>query len=268
MLRLIRYVPSVLSKPIVLVLPYRAHQAQVVLSLLLHLRAQLDATLALRYSCREGICGSCAVTVLGRAQLACLRWLPTSASRDAVLITGLHHHALVRDLVSSMDLLIVQYGSIRPWLGHAAVGSGVLQSPAHRVLLEMHYECVLCSSCNAACPSQWWLGSSYAGPALVLQLARWVLDTRSCSRARVEWLRASGASLMLDGCSSIQSCSYVCPKGLVPSAAVQVLRLLSRSGVLRASRLLPIWLSRWLDEIEKKNDAAQQSQVERNANSK
>lgn len=163
-----------------------------VLGLLLQYRSSLDASLSLRYSCREGICGSCALAINGANALACLSFydaglalgstsLSSSQARSPYLtssslaIMPLLHHAVLKDLVADWLLLYASFSAIRPWLltsSNALALDDSLATKTSRSLLEAHYECILCACCNASCPSYWWHAGAYAGPAILLQSLR------------------------------------------------------------------------------------------------
>ena len=148
MLRLYRSVADV-TTPVLVQMPVHLVDATVALTVLLVYRSDIDPSLSLRFSCREGICGSCAVLINGRPGLACLHWLQR---HDLLAVSPLSHFAVVRDLVVDLTVLYGQYALVRPWLAYDAATVG---SVAHRVLLEGHYECILCCTCVSGCPSYW-----------------------------------------------------------------------------------------------------------------
>ena len=136
-----------------------------VLDAIIKIKNEIDPTLTFRRSCREGICGSCAMNMDGRNGLAC-----TTAIEDIkgeVQITPLPHMEVVKDLVPDMTHFYAQYASIQPWLKSATPepsGKERLQSPEDRAKLDGLYECILCACCSTSCPSYWWNSDKFLGP--------------------------------------------------------------------------------------------------------
>ena len=96
------------------------------------------------------------------------------------------------------------------------------QLPKERERLDGQWECVLCFCCTTACPSYWWNSEEYLGPAVLIQAARWVNDSRD--EERKERLRELDDSLKLYRCHSIMNCTRSCPKGLNPAKAIADLK--------------------------------------------
>jgi succinate dehydrogenase / fumarate reductase iron-sulfur subunit len=189
-----------------------------VLDVLLHIKNTMDSTLALRRSCREGVCGSCAMNIGGRNTLACTHG--HDAYGDKVTISPLPSMPVVKDLIPDMTLFYAQYASIEPWL-HTETPTPQkewLQAPAEREKLDGLYECILCACCTTSCPSYWWNGSKYLGPAALLQSYRWLADSRD--EATGERLDNLEDPFKLYRCHTIMNCAQVCPKGLNPAKAI------------------------------------------------
>ena len=150
-----------------------------VLDALIKIKNEIDPTLTFRRSCREGICGSCAMNIDGTNTLACTRAI-TDCKKAEVPIYPLPHMPVVKDLVPDLTHFYAQHASIRPWLRtqSPAPTKERLQSPADRKKLDGLYECILCACCSTACPSYWWNGDRYLGPAILLQAYRWIIDSR------------------------------------------------------------------------------------------
>ena len=190
-----------------------------VLDALIHIKDDIDPTLTFRRSCREGICGSCAMNMDGRNGLAC-----TTALEDLdgeVRITPLPHMEVVKDLVPDMTHFYAQYASIQPWLKTSTPqpsGKERLQSPEDRAKLDGLYECILCACCSTSCPSYWWNSDKFLGPAILLQAYRWLADSRD--EATGERLDQLEDPFRLYRCHTIMNCSNVCPKGLSPAKAI------------------------------------------------
>jgi len=161
-----------------------------VLDALIKIKNEDDSTLTFRRSCREGICGSCAMNIDGTNTLACLHSI--AADKASTVIYPLPHMHIVKDLVPDMNNFYEQYASIKPWLHRSdapAEGQENLQSKEERHKLDGMYECILCACCSASCPSYWWNSDKYLGPAVLLQAFRWIDDSRDqATKERLEQL--------------------------------------------------------------------------------
>ncbi|TAN07582.1 MAG: succinate dehydrogenase iron-sulfur subunit [Rhodanobacteraceae bacterium] len=189
------------------------------LDVLLKIKNEIDPTLTLRRSCREGVCGSCAMNINGENGLACITALDDL--RDGVVnIYPLPHLPVVKDLVPDLTHFYAQYASIKPWLQtKSAPGSRErLQSPEDRKKLDGLYECILCACCTASCPSYWWNPDRFLGPAVLLQAYRWIIDSRD--EATGERLDFLNDPFKLYRCHTIVNGTNVCPKGLNPAWAI------------------------------------------------
>lgn len=192
-----------------------------VLDALLKIKNEIDPTLTFRRSCREGICGSCAMNIDGINTLACL--CRVEKTDTAIKIHPLPHMQVIKDLVPDMNNFYKQYKSIRPWLVPGlkpkVVGKGeYFQSKKNRQSLDGMYECILCACCSASCPSYWWNDDKYLGPAVLMQAYRWIVDSRSNdSKERLEYLNDK---MKLFRCKTIFNCTRTCPKHLNPGKAI------------------------------------------------
>ena len=190
-----------------------------VLDALIYIKNTIDPTLAFRRSCREGVCGSCAMNIGGRNTLACTHgW--AEAPGKAVQISPLPHMAVVKDLIPDLTIFYAQYASIEPWL-HTKTPEPAnewKQSESDREKLDGLYECILCACCSTSCPSYWWNGDRYLGPAALLHAYRWLIDSRD--EATGERLDALEDPFKLYRCHTIMNCAQVCPKGLNPAKAI------------------------------------------------
>ena len=190
-----------------------------VLDALIKIKSEQDSSLTFRRSCREGICGSCSMNIDGTNTLACLKSI--DEVQGDVKIFPLPHMPVVKDLVPDLSNAYRQLASIEPWLKAdtaAPEGEERRQSPEEREKLDGLWECVLCFSCSTACPSYWWNGDEYLGPAVLLQAYRWVADSRD--EATGERLAALDDSFALYRCHTIMNCAKTCPKGLNPGKAI------------------------------------------------
>lgn len=195
-----------------------------VLDALIKIKNEIDPTLAFRRSCREGICGSCAMNVQGTNNLAC-----TTACDDIqgdVRIYPLPHMPVIKDLVPDLTHFFAQYASIQPWMktDTAPPDRERLQSKEDRAKLDGLYECILCACCSTACPSYWWNAERYLGPAILLQAYRWIADSRD--EATGERLDELEDPFKLYRCHTIMNCAKTCPKNLNPAKAISEIKKL------------------------------------------
>ncbi|MEM1089998.1 MAG: succinate dehydrogenase iron-sulfur subunit [Pseudomonadota bacterium] len=203
-----------------------------VLDGLLKIKNEIDTTLTLRRSCREGICGSCAMNIDGTNTLACTK--PISDIKGDVKVYPLPHMPVVKDLVPDMTHFYAQHASIKPWIRTSSVAPADkerLQSKEDREKLDGLYECILCACCSTSCPSYWWNGDRYLGPAILLQAYRWLIDSRD--EATGERLDDLEDPFRLYRCHTIMNCTKTCPKGLNPAKAIAEIKkmLMARRGV-------------------------------------
>jgi succinate dehydrogenase / fumarate reductase iron-sulfur subunit len=189
-----------------------------ILDALIWIKSHIDPTLTFRRSCREGVCGSCSMNIDGLNTLACTKAIDDI--RGAVKIYPLPHMAVVKDLVPDLTGFYVQHASIEPWLQTKtpAPETEWRQSPKDREKLDGLYECILCACCSTSCPSYWWNGDRYLGPAVLLQAYRWLIDSRD--EATGERLDNVEDPFRLYRCHTIMNCAKACPKGLNPAKAI------------------------------------------------
>ena len=192
---------------------------QMVLDALIKMKGDQDPSLTFRRSCREGICGSCAMNIDGTNTLACTK--PIDEVKGEVRIYPLPHLPVIKDLVPDMTTFYAQYTSIEPWLktdSPPPANRERLQSPEDRTKLDGLYECIMCACCSTSCPSYWWNGERYLGPAILLQAYRWLIDSRDESTG--ERLDDLEDPFRLYRCHTIMNCTKTCPKSLNPAKAI------------------------------------------------
>ncbi len=190
-----------------------------VLDAIIYIKNEVDPTLAFRRSCREGICGSCAMNIDGTNTLACTK--ATESIKGDVKIYPLPHMQVQKDLVPDLKHFYAQYASVKPWLQAESPpppDRERLQSKEDREKLDGLYECILCACCSTSCPSYWWNGDRYLGPAALLQAYRWLVDSRD--EATGERLDELEDPFKLYRCHTIMNCARTCPKGLNPAEAI------------------------------------------------
>ena len=190
-----------------------------VLDALIKIKNETDPTLTFRRSCREGICGSCAMNIDGTNTLACTK--PIDEVKGDVKIYPLPHLPVVKDLVPDMTNFYAQYASIKPWMQTRTPpppDRERLQSKEDRAKLDGLYECILCACCSTSCPSYWWNDQRYLGPAILLQAYRWIVDSRDEQTG--ERLDDLEDPFRLYRCHTIMNCTKTCPKNLNPAKAI------------------------------------------------
>jgi succinate dehydrogenase / fumarate reductase iron-sulfur subunit len=196
----------------------RRDTAPMILDGLIWIKSKVDPTLTFRRSCREGICGSCAMNIDGENTLACTRAM--TDVHGAIAVRPLPHLPVVKDLVPDLTTFYAQLRSIEPWLETEtpAPEKEWRQTPADRAKLDGLYECILCACCSTSCPSYWWNGERFLGPAALLQAYRWLIDSRD--EATGDRLDNLEDPFRLYRCHTIMNCAQTCPKGLNPAKAI------------------------------------------------
>ena len=201
-----------------------------VLDALIKIKNEVDPTLTFRRSCREGVCGSCAMNIDGKNSLACTKG--SDEIKGEVKIYPLPHLRVIKDLVGDLSNFYAQYAAIQPWLQSetpAPPDGERRQTTDDRKKLDGLYECIMCACCSTSCPSYWWNGERYMGPAALLQAYRWLVDSRDENTGdRLDELEDP---FRLYRCHTIMNCTNTCPKGLNPAKAIAEIKkmMLARS---------------------------------------
>ena len=225
-----RYNPDVDTKPYMQTIEVEldGHE-RMLLDALMKLKA-VDPTISFRRSCREGVCGSDAMNINGKNGLACLTNMNTL--KGTIVLKPLPGLPVVRDVIVDMTQFFKQYHSIKPYLVNDTQPPEKerLQSPEEREKLDGLWECILCFCCTTSCPSYWWNGDRYLGPAILLQAARWINDSRD--EATGERLDDLEDPFKLYRCHTIMNCTNTCPKGLNPAKAIGdiKMKMVERAG--------------------------------------
>jgi len=195
-----------------------------------HIKWYLDGTLTYRRSCGEGVCGSDGMNINGVNGLACIT--PVAGLKQPIRVRPLPSMDVIRDLVVDTTHFFNQYRSIKPWLrAETPVPEHErLQTPDERAELDGMYECILCACCTTSCPSWWWNGDRFLGPATLLQADRWIKDSRD--EATGERLDQLEDEFKLYRCHQIMNCMEACPKDLNPTKAIDHIKrvLLARKS--------------------------------------
>lgn len=223
-LRFCRYDPTIHLSPFIVVHSYLPYEYfPMLLDELFWIQENLDSTFAFRRSCREGICGSCAMNINGINSLACIHQIKHHSASN--IVYPLAHLPIIRDLVVSLKHFYSQYKSIQPWMHlNSSEMHSVKQYPIQRSLLDGLYECILCACCSTSCPSYWWNSDNYLGPAILLQALRWIVDSRDVRT--LDRISTLNDSFKLYRCHSIMNCAQCCPKGLNPALAIAAIKRL------------------------------------------
>ena len=190
-----------------------------VLDAVMKIKNEIDTSLTFRRSCREGICGSCAMNIDGTNTLACTKAI--ADVKGDVKIYPLPHMPVIKDLVTNLKNLYKQLKSIKPWLIKQSRNESSeenIQSRNEREKLDGLYERILCACCSTSCPSYWWNSDKYLGPAVLLQSYRWLQDSRD--EERKERLKELDDTFKVYRCHTIMNCTQACPKGLNPAKAI------------------------------------------------
>jgi succinate dehydrogenase / fumarate reductase iron-sulfur subunit len=217
--RIYRYDPDKDSRPYMQALTVELLPTdKMLLDALQRIKADVDDSLALRRSCREGVCGSDAMNINGKNGLACVTNLKELS--EPITLKPLPGLPVIRDLIVDMTQFFKQYESIKPFLVNDSIPPEKerLQTPEQREELNGLYECILCACCSTSCPSFWWNPDKFVGPAGLLQAYRFIADSRDQqTEKRLDNLEDP---YRLFRCRSIMNCVDVCPKGLNPNAAI------------------------------------------------
>jgi len=196
---------------------------QMVLDALILIKDQIDSSLTFRRSCREGVCGSCAMNIDGRNTLACQKNIKDI--KEDINIFPLTHLPVIKDLVVDLTHAFKQLEFIEPWLktkNNQEVKNEQTQSIEERSKIDGLWECILCFSCTTSCISYWWNGEKYLGPATLMQASRWVNESRDEERKkRLKYIEKNSN---IHNCHSIMNCANSCPKGLNPGKAIAELK--------------------------------------------
>jgi len=205
-------------------------QGMKLLDALNYIKWNLDGSLTYRRSCGEGVCGSDGLNINGVNGLGCIT--PLEGLKQPIHVRPLPSMEVTRDLVVDMTHFFDQYRQVKPWLQNntPTPEHERLQTPEQRAELDGSYECILCGCCTTACPSWWWNGDRFLGPAALLQANRWLKDSRD--EAAGERLDDLEDSFKLYRCHQIMNCMEACPKDLNPTKAINdIKRSLSKRKI-------------------------------------
>lgn len=219
--RIFRFDPEADKEP-----RYREYQVEcpkgfTVLDALNEIKWRHDGTLSYRRSCRHGICGSCAMTINGKNNLACESQVETL--KGVIWVEPLRSFPIIKDLIVDMEPFFERLKAVKPYFiaGTPPTDKERIQSPEDRKLLDGSYECILCGCCTSSCPS-YWADKDFLGPAALLKAYRFVFDSRD--EGTQERLVILDNKHGLWRCHTIFNCAEACPKGLNPTWAIGKLK--------------------------------------------
>ncbi|WP_274609795.1 MULTISPECIES: succinate dehydrogenase/fumarate reductase iron-sulfur subunit [unclassified Moritella] len=234
---ILRYRPEMDDKPFTQTfeLPYKADMS--ILEALQYIKDNLDSTISFRWSCRMAICGSCGLMVDGVPKLGCKAFLRDYYPNN-VKLEPLANFPIERDLVVVMDDFIQKLEGIKPYIIPEKTGSqekkclsdgAYKQTPEQMDKYKKFSMCINCGLCYAACP-QYALDTKFTGPAALALLARYNRDSRDAGTA--ERMKIVNQEEGVWGCTFVGYCSVVCPKGVDPAGAIQLLKVESSKDYL------------------------------------
>jgi len=193
-----------------------------VLSVLNRIRDEIDGTLSFRSSCRSAVCGSCAMVVNGRIDLAC-RTQVASFGTSTIILEPLPNMEIIKDLVVDMKPFWTMYEKVKPWLVRhdADAEKEIEQSEEERSRIDQFVNCILCACCYGACPviSR---DPEYLGPAALAKLRRFDLDSRD--ERTEDFLDTVNDEKGVWGCDTVLRCIDACPKDVRPTDSIVGLR--------------------------------------------
>jgi fumarate reductase iron-sulfur subunit len=199
--------------------------SQTVLDVVTYIQRALDPTLAYRYACRVGMCGSCAMTVSGVPRWTCRTHVDKVLKNDAFSVGPLKNLPVIRDLVTDMREFFEKWarakGQFTPTRTKQDDFQKVKPSSAARVLVDEGIECIGCGVCYSACDVVSW-NPDYLGPAALNRAWTLVKDERDGGRP--ERLRAVAGDAGCHSCHTHMSCTERCPKHLSPTAGIAGLK--------------------------------------------
>ena len=209
-------------------------ESQTVLDVVTYIQRALDPTLAYRFACRVGMCGSCAMTVNGRARWTCRTHVDKVAAGGKLEIAPLHNLPVVRDLVTDMTAFFDKWASARGQFKGGATRKDefarVRPDSPERRLADAAIECIGCGVCYSSCDVVAW-NPAYLGPAALTRAWTLVNDARDTGNR--ERLAAVAGDAGCHACHTHMSCSERCPKQISPTAAIAGLKRATMEAALK-----------------------------------
>ena len=220
-LEVFRYLPDTEEQPRFqkYEVPYRPEW--VVLDALNYIKDEIDGTLAYRWSCRMGVCGSCGMMVNGEPKLTCAAFLKNYFPKP-IKVEPLAHFPVIRDMVVNLDDFIHKLKEVKTWLipkEDKPVSEGeFMQTPAELAKYKQFSMCINCMLCYAACPV-YGIEPRFLGPAAIALAQRYNMDSRDGAAKERKEIISSNEGIY--ECTFVGECSVVCPKHVDPAGAIQ-----------------------------------------------
>jgi fumarate reductase iron-sulfur subunit len=212
--------------------PRRA--SQTVLDVVTHIQRRIDPTLAYRFACRVGMCGSCAMTVNGKARWTCRTHVQAVAGDGVLEIAPLAHFPVIRDLVTDMRDFFDRWsrakGVFAPTATRNEPFAPIAPASKARQAVDAGIECIGCGVCHASCDVVGW-NPDYLGPAALNRA--WTLVNDERDGMRIERLAAVAGAAGCHACHTHQSCTERCPKKLSPTASIAGLKRAAALALIR-----------------------------------
>jgi succinate dehydrogenase / fumarate reductase, iron-sulfur subunit len=189
-----------------------------VLEALLTIQSEQDPTLAFRYACRGAVCGSCAMAINGKLNLAC-RVLLKDIEGTRIVVEPLPHFDVLKDLIVDMTPFWEKYARIEPWLHKELKGEKENRvDDAEMEKIGQYVNCILCAICYGACPVIK-RNEKFTGPAALAQLNRFLADPRE--ERNPESLDRQDLNEGVWGCHTTMRCIDACPKNVRPTDGIE-----------------------------------------------
>jgi succinate dehydrogenase / fumarate reductase iron-sulfur subunit len=206
-----RFDPSVDDAPRYQEYELEAQPTEKILDCLNKIRWEQDSTLAFRSSCAHGICGSDAMMINGKVELACQKLIRDFKTANNFVIEPLPHFKVLKDLIVDLDPFFKKHRAVKPYLinDDQPPESERLQDPENQQTVEPALRCILCASCTSSCPISR-ANPDYAGPAALLRAFRYIFDSRDT--ATTDRLQQLDTEDGIWGCKTMWWCTDVCPK--------------------------------------------------------
>jgi len=196
-----------------------------VLDAILAVKENFDHSVGVRYSCRQSSCGSCGMKINGKPALACYTKI-SELNSNTITVEPMDNFPIIRDLVVSFERMFSAHKKLKPYI--ISEDSEItkdtkefLQTPEDVEKYLQFSNCIKCGLCNSACPTMA-TDSSFIGPQALAQAYRYVADNRD--KGKNDRLKIIDDSHGIWRCHFAGSCSKVCPKGVDPAMAIQLLR--------------------------------------------
>jgi succinate dehydrogenase / fumarate reductase iron-sulfur subunit len=206
-----------------------------ILDVVMHIQNYMDRSLSFRFSCRIGMCGSCAMYINGRARLAC-RTQVSALKTSNITIMPLPNFPIIRDLVVDMEPFFDKWKEIKPYyVPKKGIDEPVVSRPdsKEREFIDDMLDCISCGCCYSAC-SMVATNKEYLGPAALTRAYTLIADKRDA--IRVERLKVVDRSYGVWRCHTQFNCAEACPKNIVPTRSIQNLKrrcVLKKFGIFK-----------------------------------